>query len=175
MEEKKQPQKFAIIGLPGSGKSTFANKLGNILNIRVHHLDLYIFDGTTKRDHKENLSLQQAMVDEKSWVAEGCSIKTLEMRYSQADVVIYFQLPRLQCIWRLVKRLSPKNKELSKTGCLMGINWELMKYLWNFEKNKWPDIEAMKNKYPSVEFHIFQNSKEADRYLNNVTKSHSNL
>lgn len=27
------PKKFALIGLPGSGKSTFASKLGKILDI----------------------------------------------------------------------------------------------------------------------------------------------
>ena len=37
------PQRFAIIGLPGSGKSTFASKLGIILDISVHHLDGHIF------------------------------------------------------------------------------------------------------------------------------------
>lgn len=33
------PKKFALIGLPGSGKSTFASNLGKILEIPVHHLD----------------------------------------------------------------------------------------------------------------------------------------
>lgn len=37
-------KKFAIIGLPGSGKSTFSVKLGKILNIPVHHLDRHIFE-----------------------------------------------------------------------------------------------------------------------------------
>ncbi|MFW5904155.1 MAG: AAA family ATPase [Candidatus Saliniplasma sp.] len=33
--------KIAIIGSPGSGKSTFAKKLGKKLNIPVYHLDSY--------------------------------------------------------------------------------------------------------------------------------------
>ena len=34
-------KRVVIIGLPGSGKSTFAIELGEKLNIPVHHLDKF--------------------------------------------------------------------------------------------------------------------------------------
>ncbi len=42
-------KKFSLIGLPGSGKSTFASKLGKILDIPVHHLDRHMFEPDGKR------------------------------------------------------------------------------------------------------------------------------
>src|SRR5271154_5056681 len=116
------PKRFAIIGLPGSGKSTFAAKLGKMLYIPVHHLDKHMFDGKKKRDRQEFLSVKEAMVREESWIIEGCSISTLEMRFARADTVIYFHLPRLLCIWRICKRLFTFDKNLADTGCLRGIN-----------------------------------------------------
>jgi adenylate kinase family enzyme len=113
-----KPQRIAIIGLPGSGKSTFATELGKILHIPVHHLDKYIFDGNRKRDKQDFLIVKKALLTEPSWVIEGCSISTLEMRFAHADTVIYFQFPRLLCIWRLCKRLFFFDRKLADSGCL---------------------------------------------------------
>ncbi|MBA3239486.1 MAG: hypothetical protein H0T62_14245 [Parachlamydiaceae bacterium] len=72
MMNKTHAKKFALIGLPGSGKSTFASKLGRILNLPVHHLDKHMFepDGK-KKDKKEFIEIQKAMLDEKAWLVEG--------------------------------------------------------------------------------------------------------
>ena len=72
--ENKRPSKFALIGLPGSGKSTFASKLGKILGIPVHHLDRHMFEPNgKKRDKQEFIAIQKAMLDEDVWIVEGCS------------------------------------------------------------------------------------------------------
>ena len=161
----KHSKRFAIIGLPGSGKSTFATKLGKILNIPVHHLDKHMFDGKTKRDRQEFLLIKEALVTEESWIIEGCSISTLEMRFARADTVIYFRFPRLLCIWRICKRFLQFDKNLAETGCLRGINWTLIKYIWRFDQEKSAAIEELRQKYPHVDFLVFNSSKEADKYM----------
>jgi adenylate kinase family enzyme len=63
--EKTCHTKFAIIGLPGSGKSTFASKLGKLLDIPVHHLDRHMFEPNgKKRDKEEFIEIQKAMLNE---------------------------------------------------------------------------------------------------------------
>lgn len=163
--EQEKLKRIAIIGLPGSGKSTFAIKLGKILHIPVHHLDRHMFDGKKKRDKQEFLLVKEALVKEKSWIIEGCSLSTLEMRFAQADTVIYFHLPRLLCIWRTIKRLLISDKNLADTGCLDGINWVLIKYIWNFDRDKRQNIEELHKRYPNVDFLIFRHSHEPDEYL----------
>lgn len=37
------PKRITLFGLPGAGKSTFANQLGQELKLPVHHLDIYFF------------------------------------------------------------------------------------------------------------------------------------
>lgn len=164
MMKRQLPQRIAIIGLPGSGKSTFASKLGSLLNISVHHLDKHQFDGRKKRDQQEFLSVKEALVLEESWIIEGCSLSTLEMRFARATAVIYFHYPRLLCLWRLCKRLLSSDKNLD-SGCLIGINWLLLKYTWNFDRDKRAGIEELRRQYPCVEFLVFRRPQDADKYL----------
>lgn len=157
-------KRLAIIGPPGSGKSTFAGKLGKILDIPVHHLDKHQFESNEKRDKHEFLSIQQKFISENSWLIEGCSFSTLEMRFARADAVIYFNFPRLLCMWRVFKRLFDR-QIISISGCAKVPNLELLKYIWNFDKDKGVGIEELRRKYPHVKFIIFRNSKQAYKYM----------
>lgn len=158
--------RIAIIGLPGSGKSTFATKLGKILNIPVHHLDKHMFDGNKKRDKHEFLSVKKALLEQASWIIEGCSFSTFEMRFAKADTVIYFHLPRMLCIWRTIKRVFTFDQGNAETGCLQGINWTLIKYIWTFDRDKRSRIEELRKQYPHVKFVIFRDSQDPEIYLN---------
>lgn len=161
------PKKFALIGLPGSGKSTFASKLGGILNIPVHHLDRHMFepDGK-KKDKQEFIEIQKAMLDENAWIVEGCSFSTFEMRFAKADVLIYFHFSRLVCFFRLFKRVFNYQ---SNFGGLRAVTWEILKYTWNFDKEKRAKIEELRKKYPQTVFHIFRCQKDADLFLKSIS------
>lgn len=157
------PKKIAIIGLPGSGKSTFAVKLGAILSIPVHHLDRHMFEPNgKKRDKQEFLRAQKEVINENAWIIEGCALSSLELRFKEADTLIYFHYSRFLCFWRLFKRIFYHNKAF---GGLRVFNVELLKYIWNFHKDKGPDIEALRIKYPKVDFRVFRSPKDAEKYL----------
>ncbi len=161
--KKQHPKKFALIGPPGSGKSTFAAKLGRILDVQVHHLDRHMFEpGGKKRDKKEFIEIQKVMLNEAAWVVEGCSFSTFEMRFAKADILIYFHFSRLICFFRLFKRLFNYKSDF---GGLRAITWEILKYTWNFDKEKRARIEELRKKYPQTEFLIFKSQKDADLFL----------
>jgi len=167
--KKTLPRKFALIGLPGSGKSTFASKLGRILGIPVHHLDRHMFepDGK-KKDKQEFIEIQKALLDEEAWVIEGCSFSTFEMRFAKTDVLIYFHFSRLICFLRLFKRIFNYKEDF---GGLRGVTWEILKYTWNFDKEKRGTIEELRQKYPKTEFLIFRSQEDADFYLKSLNLS----
>ncbi len=161
--KKNHPKRFALIGLPGSGKSTFASKLGKILNIPVHHLDRHVFDPKGKKnDKQEFIEIQKAMLAEDAWVVEGCSFSTFEMRFARADILIYFHFSRFVCFLRLFKRLFNYKKDF---GGLRAITWEVLKYTWNFDREKRTRIEELRKQYPETEFLIFKKQKDANLFL----------
>lgn len=165
------PKRIAIIGLPGSGKSTLAIELGKRLAIPVFHLDKYVFiNSEKKRDFKEFITLQQRAIDEDAWIIEGCSIKTLEMRFARADVVIYLKFSRLHCLWRLIKRLFSRAKDTTDTGCAQFVDWPLVQYMWRFDKEKRERIEELKKQFPQVNFFSLNNSHSVKDYLESVQK-----
>ena len=129
--KKQLPKKFALIGPPGSGKSTFANKLGKLLGITVHHLDRHMFELKEKRAKNEFIEIQKAILEEDSFVIEGCSTSTFEMRFAKADVLIYFHFSPLLCVFRLFKRIFNYKKDF---GGLRAVNFGILKYTWNFNK-----------------------------------------
>lgn len=164
--KKIHPKKFALIGLPGSGKSTFASKLGGILDIPVHHLDKHMFEpGGKKRDKQEFIELQKVILAEEAWVVEGCSFSTFEMRFAKADVLIYFHFSRLVCFSRLFKRLFNYKRDF---GGLRAVTWEILQYTWNFDKEKRAKIEELRRKYPQTEFLIFRGQKDANSFLRSL-------
>lgn len=166
--KKEKLKRIAVIGLPGSGKSTFALKLGKLLNIPVHHLDAHCFSGRVRKDQNEFIAIQQELVSQESWIIEGCSITTLEMRFARADTIIYLHFPRLLCAWRVFKRVLTINQDLSNSGCANFVNWALLQYIWNFKKEKSMRIEELKKQYPNLVFYEFRSSQELEKFLKNV-------
>ena len=148
-------KKIMIFGRPGSGKSTFAMYLQKTLKIPLHHLDKYFFrDNWVERGYDEFLEKQKSLVRGDSWIIDGNSIKSLEMRYSKADLILYFNYPRLICYFMVLKRFFYKDKcieDLSE-GCENSIRFPLLKYMWNFEQRVEFQLEKLKQKYPEKLF-----------------------
>jgi len=138
-----------------------------LLDIPVHHLDTHAFINGNKTAKQELIQIQQQLVNEDSWVIEGCSISTLEMRFEKADMVIYLDIPRIQCIWRVLKRCFAFDENLADSGCLRFANWTLIKYIWSFEKDKKPRIDEIKNKYPKLDYCVLKSTKQVNEFFKN--------
>jgi adenylate kinase family enzyme len=78
---------------------------------------------------------------------------------------MYFQFSRLICFFRLFKRLFNYEKDY---GGLRAVTWEILKYTWNFDKEKRARIEELRKKYPQTEFFIFKSQKDANKFLESL-------
>lgn len=165
--------RIMIIGRPGSGKSTLALRLAQKLKLPLYHLDKYFFvENWAKRDYEEFLAIQQNIIDQERWIIDGCSIKSLEMRYARAQICIYLLYPRWLCLYRLIKRIFTKNPAIDDRaqGCDESISWELIKYMWTFEYRENNRVERLltdlQKKYSYVHFYIVRNNAELSKFFN---------
>ncbi|GAB5411309.1 MAG: hypothetical protein ChlgKO_04230 [Chlamydiales bacterium] len=159
-----QPMKLLIFGIPGSGKTVFANQLSNTLKIPVFHIDRHFFiKGWITRPTEDFLKDVRVRLKESSWIIEGNGMRTIEMRYQEADLVIYCCLPRLQCLlrvfWRMMTTVG-KEKLDGPEGASNSVSWKLVCYLWNFKKRYKNQIEELQKKYPEVVFRSLRSKKE---------------
>lgn len=144
-----------IMGRSGSGKSTFALRLHNKTKIPLYHLDKHFFcENWVERDYNEFLSIQDTLVNQSSWIIDGNSTKSFELRYRLADVCLYFNFPRRICYWRVFKRLFYKDPLIDDRApqCNERVSWALLKYMWGFEKRVAPLLSKLRTDYPNVMF-----------------------
>lgn len=160
--------KVMIFGRPGSGKSTFAFKLHQLTDLPLYHIDKYFFESNwVERNYIEFLEIQQSLVNKDSWIIDGNSTKSFEMRYSKADLAIYFNYPRFLCYWRIFKRLFYKNNQIDDRAknCGETIRFSLLKYMWSFEERVTKQLNYLKNKYPNCKFIEITSDKDLGNKL----------
>ena len=160
-----------IVGCPGSGKTTLANKIGFLLNIPVSHLDkiFWVQKGGIKQDIF--LAQQEEIMKNDKWIIDGDFIrsKSFEVRLNKADTIIFLKFSKIKIYYRLLKRAI---KYFNKTRPDMAgdskkhINWPLLKFIWNYPTNdiRKKVIEYSKDKNVIV----LSNNKEEKIFLNNI-------
>lgn len=138
MIDLKSCKKIAIIGSPGSGKTTLATKLSNALNLPVHHLDLYQWERDwVKRDRAAFIQDHRALCMQDRWIIDGCGIRaTFDERVQHADAIIFLDIPRERCVWRLLKRWWQTRKTDLRTdvpaGCRDRLSVQFFSYVWTY-------------------------------------------
>lgn len=104
--------RIVIIGSPGAGKSTFARRLGDILGIKVYHLDRYFWkSGWHEETRDSRIEIQKRLIQNECWIIEGTYLSSSDERLHAADTIIFLDMPRLLCLFRVLKRRIEYNKK----------------------------------------------------------------
>lgn len=94
-------RRIHITGNAGSGKTTAAQRLSATLGIPAYSLDTIVWQPHWKKTRPaDRLIAEQALTSQSTWIIEGVS----EHVRGAADLVIYLDLPRNQCLRRSLRR-----------------------------------------------------------------------
>lgn len=163
-------KRVTIIGGGGAGKSTFARKLGEKIGVPVYHLDSLFWNPgwieTPKDQWDDRL---KDLVNEDTWITDGNFGRTLEIRVQKSDTVIFLDMPTHLRMYRILKRrimYHGKTRPDMREGCNEKLDWEFVKWVWNYNKNSRENVMELLNKYnDSAEIVVLKDSRDVKRYL----------
>jgi adenylate kinase family enzyme len=170
-------KRIAIIGNAGSGKSTLARRLGQMIHIPVYHLDKYFWGPNwTYPNISEYKIIHDELCERNEWIIDGMQLRLLDYRAQRADVIIFLDIPRYVCLYRIFKRTFQyygKETPSSAEKCPERINWSFFKFLkwvWDF-KSKYPtEIKYILDSYSSTkQIYIFRSQLEVDSFVKNLS------
>lgn len=98
-------KKIAIIGSPGAGKTSLAESLGHILDIKVYYLDRIFWKGDWQGiDTGRRIDILEHLVQREQWIIEGTYLLSSEPRLREADTIIFLDTPSSVCLLRIIQR-----------------------------------------------------------------------
>lgn len=165
-------ERIVIIGCGGAGKSTLARQLGEKLDIPVVHLDsIFWLPGWVEMEKAEfDERVRQEMAKEK-WIMDGNFNRTLPERVKYCDTILYLDFNRVTCLLGVLKRVLTtygKVRVDMGAGCPERIDWEFLKWVWNFNKNKREGIYRLLNEAEGKETIVLKNRRMVKRFLKEV-------
>lgn len=140
-------QRIVVLGNAGSGKSTFSRLLGERLSIPVVYLDKLFWEPNWSKPAPEVFRQRvETAVSGSAWICEGnYHRRTFDLRLPKADLVVWMDTPRIQCMKRVAMRsLLNKPREDLPVGCSERIDAEFLaflRYVWTFDSLVRPQIE----------------------------------
>ena len=95
-----------IASASGNGKTTLGRKLAERLDVPFVELDALVHGpGWVETPREEWFPAVEALLARGEWVIDGNYGSTLERRLDACDTVVFIDLPRALCLWRILKRI----------------------------------------------------------------------
>lgn len=163
-------KKVIIIGCPGSGKTTFAEKLHQLTGLPLYYLDAVWHKPDKTHIPREEFDERISEIFKTSeWIIDGNYNRTIEMRLQQCDTVFLFDLPTEVCLQGAVERLGKGRYDLPWIET--ELNSEFEGFIKEFSKVSLPKIYEMIDKYKDAKnVIVFKSRDEADNYLDDLNE-----
>ena len=158
-------KKVIVIGCPGSGKTTFAERLKQKTGLPLYYLDAIWHKPDKTHISRENFDKAIAQIFETSeWIIDGNYNRTIEVRLQQCDTVILFDLPTEVCLQGATARLGKERYDLPWID--KELDPSLKQSIESFAINSLPAIYELLDKYKAgKEIIVFHSREEADLFL----------
>lgn len=161
-------KKAIVIGCPGSGKTTFAEKLRDKSGLPLYYLDaIWHKPDRTHISREEFDSRMTGILARDEWIIDGNYSRTVERRIAAADTVFLFELPTEVCLEGAISRLGKERYDMPWID--RELDPRLKEEIEAFGEKNLPTLYEFFDKYADGrQIVIFKSRAEADRYIENM-------
>lgn len=169
-----------IIGFSGSGKSTLAGQIAKLIGTEPTYMDsLNFLPGwvETSREYKRDKLAPILECDK--WVIDGSYRQVLyKERIEKADTIIFLDMNRLLCLYRVIKRRIMYNGKVRPDmakGCPEKIDFEFLKWVVLDGRKKRPkfyrELEEIRKTFGDTKkIYIFKRPRQVKNFLDKLSK-----
>ena len=158
-------KKIIVIGCPGSGKTTFAEKLRDRTGLTLFYLDTVWHkpDRThISRDEFDRRLSDILALD--SWIIDGNYSRTIEPRMAACDAVFLFDLPVEVCLDGAISRIGKERYDMPWRETELDPTFK--NEIIEFPAKNLPKIYELIEKYKDGRtVVVFRSREEADAFL----------
>ena len=159
-------KKAIVIGCPGSGKTTFAEKLKAATGLPLYYLDAVWHK--PDRTHISRAEFDQRLAEilsEDAWIIDGNYSRTVEVRIRACDTVFLFDLPTEVCLQGAIDRLGKGRYDMPWIDT--ELDPKLKQEIKEFPDKNLPTVYELLKKYGKTTV-IFKTRAQADAYLKSL-------
>lgn len=161
-------KKVIVIGCPGSGKTTFAEKLQKKTGLPLYYLDAIWHKPDRTHISREEFDTRiNEIFAEDEWIIDGNYSRTIEARLKECDTVFLFDLPTEICLQGASERLGKGRYDMPWIDT--ELDPTLRQKIETFAGKKLTFIYNLLDKYRrNREIVVFKSREEADDYLDKM-------
>lgn len=174
--DKVPMRRVLVLGGAGSGKSRVSCAIGDVLRIKVWHLDAVIFTkGWRKASVVEFEEWLEGILHETRWIIDGNAymngkgIPALEKRLRAADTVIYLDLHPVWCVVNLIRRWCQgvgKHRLDLAPGCHERLTLRFLRVAWKFNSTRGRVIKGLvASRVPAASIVILKGRRQVEEFL----------
>ena len=158
-------KRILIIGNAGSGKTTFAKRLAEKLELPLIHLDRLYWCGDWEHLSRDEFdTVLQAELEKPQWIIDGNYASTMELRMEACDTVIFLDYPVELCLQGIRNRKGKPRSDLP---------WlepeeddeEFLEFIRNYPIQNRPEVLNLLNRYSHKRSFVFTDRAQAMAFL----------
>jgi adenylate kinase family enzyme len=165
--------RILVIGSAGSGKSTISQELSKTTDLPIIHLDRYYWKPNWVPTPSEEWDhFVEEAANQEQWIMDGNYSRTLDLRLKRADAIIFLDMPRILCIYRIIKRrikYHGKTRPDLNEECPEKLDWAFFVWVWNYKKRSrtkiMKKIETVKDQKQVI---ILRTRKKVNEFLDRI-------
>ena len=168
--------KVIIIGCPGSGKTTFAEKLQKCTGLPLYYLDAIWHKPDKTHIPREEFDQRITEIfSEEKWIIDGNYGSTMQLRLEKCDTVFFLDYPLDICLAGVRERAGKPRSDMPWTEDPEHEDEEFISFIKSYNSKSRPVITELLGKYPNKNIVIFKQRSDADEFLSALKKRKENI